>query len=108
MSSLSALDTSQNYVASARLLQTKLNELELSSVEKKGLEPFIDSGESLIGARKAFWKIEVSDIPELGEANEDFVMAQVSVDWKERNAPRTSTLVTYLPRYKEDEEEKKK
>jgi len=105
MSSLSALDTSQNYVEATRLTQTKLSELELLAVDQKGLEPFHDSGESLIGARKASWKIEVGDIqePREEEIKEDFVMAQVSVSWQERNAPRNSALVTYLPKYKKDE-----
>ena len=77
MSCLSALNTSQNYIEASRLTQTKLSELELSAVDNKGLDPFTDKGEALIGARKASWKIEVSEIQEPEEAKEDLVMASV-------------------------------
>lgn len=105
MSALSGFNTSQNYIEAMRFAKEKESELEIAAYENKGLLPEAKSGETILGSREFHWKTEVSEIPNSGNFSNDFVMAAVSMDWRERNIQKNNAIVTYLPKRKELEEE---
>lgn len=104
-SALSGFNISQNYIAAMRFTKEKQTELELFSYENNGLLPDTKSGEITQGPRKFSWKTEISEIIKPEYLNKDFVTATISLEWQERNIPKRSVLITYLPKRKELEKE---
>lgn len=103
-SAIRGLDSCQNYIQSLRFAQDKMNELTLTSLEEKGSSPKIKSGEVKLGNRQFNWQTEISEILKPEYLSKDFVEVSVNLDWRERGISKNSTLVTYLPKKKEEQE----
>lgn len=104
ISSLEAISINQDYLAAVPAAADKLAQLKLQAYEKKGLSPFSDSGILDMGMRDAAYKIEVSEILEPEYLKEDLLLAKVEMSWQRRGKGRNYTMITGLPKYKEDEE----
>ena len=57
-----------------------------------------------MGAREASYKREVSEIAEPEYLKEDLLLAKMEMTWQRRGKTRNYTMLTNLPKYKEDEE----
>ena len=104
LSSLEAISINQDYLAAVPIASEKLAELRLQAYEKKGLTPSADSGTVELGTREASYKREVSEITEPEYLKEDLLLAKVEMSWQRRGKTRNYTMLTGLPKYKEDEE----
>jgi prepilin-type N-terminal cleavage/methylation domain-containing protein len=104
ISALAGLDISRNAVESARFAQEKMDELTAAVYENNGLVPESESGSAVLGSRQFNWKTEISEIENPEYLTEDFVEARVNVDWRERNIAKNTSLMTYLPKKKKEED----
>lgn len=103
ISSLEAISINQDYLAAVPAASEKLAQLKLQAYEKKGLSPSSDSGIVELGPREASYKIEVSEILEPEYLKEDLLLAKVEMNWQRHGKTRGYTMVTGIPKYKEDE-----
>ena len=104
ISSLEAISINQDYLAAVPIASEKLAELRLQAYQKKGLSASSDSGSVDMGAREASYKREVSEISEPEHLKEDLLLAKMEMTWQRRGKTRNYTMLTNLPKYKEDEE----
>lgn len=104
ISSLEAISINQDYLAAVPAASEKLAQLKLQAYENKGLTPSSDSGIVELGPREASYKIEVSEISQPEYLKEDLLLAKVEMNWQRRGKGRNYTMITGLPKYKEDEE----
>ena len=97
-----ALNAGQNYVESASFAREKIEEMEIASYENKGLAIDKQSGSLTLRGRDFSWRSETAEIADRSELAKEMLLVQVSLDWKERGIPKSSSIVTYLPKIKEE------
>ena len=97
-----ALNAGQNYIESASFAREKIEEMEIASYENKGLALDKQSGNFTSRGRDFFWRSEAAEIADRSELAKEMLLVQVSLDWKERGIPKSSSIVTYLPKIKEE------
>ncbi len=98
MSALAGLDTSKNMVEAMFFAQKKIDELSSDAYKNNGTLAETDSGVVKLGERFFNWKTEVRGIEEPEYLSGNFMAAEVSVDWKERNVGKNAALAIYLPK----------
>ena len=104
MSALAGLDTSKNMVESMFFAQKKIEELISDSYKNNGSLPESDSGVIKLDKKFFNWKTEISGIEEPEYLSGNFMAAEVSVDWKERNVDKNMAVAIYLPKRKSVDE----
>lgn len=104
LSALAGLDTSRNMVESMFFAQKKIEEVTADAYKNNGSLPESDSGSVKLGQKLFNWKTEISGIEEPEYLSKDFVAAEVSVDWKERNVEKNTALAIFLPKRKNVDE----
>ena len=111
-----ALNAGQNYVESASLAREKIEEMEIASYENKGLAIDTQSGSFTSRGRNFSWRSETTEISDRSEDHDlvsdsqshspelakEMLLVKVSLNWKERGIPKSSSIVTYLPKIKEE------
>lgn len=111
-----ALNAGQNYIESASFARGKIEEMEIASYENKGLAADTQSGSFTSEGRDFSWRLEAADISDRSqdhglasdgqshspELAKEMLLVQVSLDWKERGIPKSSSIVAYLPKIKEE------
>ena len=95
LNSASVLDSLDNKLAAAAILEDKINGLQQKAIEEGGLEPGQTNEDMAVGNRNAVFQSEVTSSPVEG-INE----AKLNVSWQEENRYKDETLVVYLPNKK--------
>jgi len=112
LNTLSVLDTVQNRVSAICFLEGKMNALEQTAIEEKGVEAGEGEPEKAqIGNRKAVFKVDIKEVESGSEgtdAKEEkekqklmkialIDEVKMNVSWEEGEVSKDETLVTYMP-----------
>ncbi len=104
---LRGINASQNNIQAMVLAKEKIDELEVSSVMKKGLTAFSES-DTLKSLGKSYnYTLDITEIAEPEYIEKYLVKACLTFSWREQNIEKNATFSTYLPKYKEDDKETK-
>lgn len=102
LNAVSTLDYIQNRMTAITFLENKMNILEQTAVEEKGVKIGSAEEEALVGNRKAVFtsQIEIVEMEKLKEDQQKMDKATLKVLWQEGGNNRDAALVTYLPEKK--------
>lgn len=101
LAALRGINTSQNNIQAMVLAKEKLDELEVSSLEKKGLSALSASETLRSLGRNYNYSLNITEITEPKDIAKYLVKACLVFNWQEQNAEKNATLSTYLPKYEE-------
>lgn len=100
LSASSALDTGQNRISAIRILESKMNELELKEIEEAGIAPQEERQQISVNLRPADFTsiVEPVDIEELKNGLNE---VKLRVGWQESGKEKDALLFGYFKNKKE-------
>lgn len=106
LSAVRGINSAQNNIQATLLAKEKFDELELSSLMKKGLTAF-SANDTLKSSGKTYkYDLSITEIAEPEYISEYLVKTCLTLSWQEKNITKNATLSTYFPKYKEEKASK--
>ena len=103
---LRGVNTAQNNIQAMVLVREKMDELELSSVLKKGLSVFSES-DTLKSLGKTYgYSLEIAEMTEPEYMAKNIVQTCLAFSWEEKGVKKNATVSAYFPKYQEEKKPK--
>lgn len=101
---LKGINAAQNNIQAMVLAKEKLDELEVSSVVKKGLSVFSESSTRQSLGKDYNYALEITEVTEPEYIAKYIVRTCLAFSWQEQGAEKNATVSTYFPKIQEEKD----
>ena len=103
---LKGINAAQNNIQAMALAKEKMDELEVSSVVRKGLSVFSESNTLESLGKKYNYALDITEITEPEYIAKYIVRTCMAFGWQEQGVQKNAVISTYFPKIQEEKKEK--